>query len=358
MFPVLIQAQVRIKMTKENGVYTMPCTVNELRLRFIFDTGASNVCISLSEAIFMLKNGYMSESDLKGASYSQIASGEIIENTSVILREVIVGGIKLHDVEATIIHELSAPLLLGQSAIQRLGKLQIEGEELVITQGQSAQTNNGCTEALFLLLGAKKHYLNGLYALASANYQKAWDLCPNQFICIDFDYMGASYYYSQNYQLAIEFLTKAENCEKIEYKFSLYFNLSASFKEINNYNSAMIYAQKALSVALGYNDISHGYASIASIYHAKKMFYEAEINYGKSIEYWLKKLEKLNSDVMQGTVKDLYLGELYYNMASVSYKLNQSDRGDGYLIKSALCGDEESKEFCKKYGLKYELFKE
>jgi clan AA aspartic protease (TIGR02281 family) len=119
LLPVFIQAQVRIKMTKENGVYTMPCTVNELRLHFIFDTGASNVCISLSEAIFMLKNGYMSESDIKGSSYSQIANGEIIENTTVTLREVVIGGITLRDVEAIIIHQLSTPLLLGQSAIHR-----------------------------------------------------------------------------------------------------------------------------------------------------------------------------------------------------------------------------------------------
>lgn len=128
----LLQAQVRVKMTEESGVRTMPCTVNGLKLRFIFDTGASNVSISLSEAIFMLKNGYMSEDDIKGSSYSQIANGEIVENTTIILRKLEVGGIVLKDVEAIIIHELTAPLLLGNSAINKLGKVQIDGDELII----------------------------------------------------------------------------------------------------------------------------------------------------------------------------------------------------------------------------------
>ena len=78
-------------MKKENGVYTTPCVVNGLRLRFIFDTGASNVSLSLTEAIFMLKNGYLNESDLHGSSYSQIANGDIVENTSVTLNEIEIG---------------------------------------------------------------------------------------------------------------------------------------------------------------------------------------------------------------------------------------------------------------------------
>jgi predicted aspartyl protease len=38
--------QTTIQMTKVSGVYEMPCTVNGLKLKFIFDSGASDVCIS------------------------------------------------------------------------------------------------------------------------------------------------------------------------------------------------------------------------------------------------------------------------------------------------------------------------
>jgi clan AA aspartic protease (TIGR02281 family) len=132
-----VKAQVIVKMTEEGGVRTMPCTVNGLKLRFIFDTGASNVCISLSEALFMLKNGYLNEGDIVGSSYSQIANGDIVENTTVILREIEIGGISLKDVDAVIIHELTAPLLLGNSAIKKLGEIQINGDELIILNAES-----------------------------------------------------------------------------------------------------------------------------------------------------------------------------------------------------------------------------
>ena len=50
-------SQNYVQMNKHGGVYHVPCKVNGLALDFIFDTGASDVSISLSEAAFMLKNG-------------------------------------------------------------------------------------------------------------------------------------------------------------------------------------------------------------------------------------------------------------------------------------------------------------
>ncbi len=132
IFSHTINAQVRILMKKEKGVYTTPCSVNGLKLQFIFDTGASNVAISLPVAIFMLKNGYLLKTDLKGSSYAQIANGKVLKNTTILIRELEIGGIKLQNIEASVIHELSAPLLLGQSAIQKLGKIQINGNELIL----------------------------------------------------------------------------------------------------------------------------------------------------------------------------------------------------------------------------------
>lgn len=54
-------AQVRVEMEECGGVYLIPGKINGLSMKFVFDTGASNVSLSLTEAIFMLKNGYMNE---------------------------------------------------------------------------------------------------------------------------------------------------------------------------------------------------------------------------------------------------------------------------------------------------------
>lgn len=132
-------SQTKIAMEKEGGVYTVPCKVNGLQLKFIFDTGASNVTISLTEALFMIKNGYLSKDDIYGSSYAQLANGDITENTEILIREIVIADLKLYNVRASIVNELAAPLLLGQSAIAKLGKIQLDGNELTImTKGGSS----------------------------------------------------------------------------------------------------------------------------------------------------------------------------------------------------------------------------
>ncbi len=123
---IFLRGQTAIKMEKQGGIFVLPCKVNGLNLKFIMDTGASDVSISLAEAIFMLKNDYMSEDDLIGTTYYQIADGNVMEGTEIILREIEIGGKKLYNVKASISHSLSAPLLLGQSALSKLGKIQVD----------------------------------------------------------------------------------------------------------------------------------------------------------------------------------------------------------------------------------------
>jgi peptidyl-prolyl cis-trans isomerase SurA len=124
-------------MNKEGGVYTVPCKINGLPLKFIFDTGASDVSISLTEAMFMLKNGYLQKEDIGEEIYYSIANGDVSKGTQINIREVEFGGLKLYNIDASIVHENSAPLLLGQSVIEKLGKIQIEGTELTIINGKN-----------------------------------------------------------------------------------------------------------------------------------------------------------------------------------------------------------------------------
>ena len=126
------QSQVVLNMKKVGGVYEIPCKVNGLNLSFIFDTGASDISISLIEALFMIRHGYLKEENILGSVKYSIANGDIAEGTKILLKEVEIGGLKLYNVEASIVHEMEAPLLLGQSAIQKLGKIQFEGNKLTI----------------------------------------------------------------------------------------------------------------------------------------------------------------------------------------------------------------------------------
>ena len=110
------------------GTFEIPCDINGLALQMVFDTGASDVTISSVEADFMFKNGYLSEKDIKGKTYYQIANGQISEGTTITLREVKIGDAVLHNVDASVVKSQMAPLLLGQSAMERFGAITIDNQ--------------------------------------------------------------------------------------------------------------------------------------------------------------------------------------------------------------------------------------
>lgn len=121
---------------KYGGTYEIPCTVNGLPLKMIFDTGASDVTISSVEASFMLKNGYLNENDIKGTSHYMTASGDIHEGTILKLEEVRLGDAVLKNIEASVVHNQKSPLLLGQSVLEKFGTITIDNvnSKLVIKQ--------------------------------------------------------------------------------------------------------------------------------------------------------------------------------------------------------------------------------
>ena len=123
-----------IKMRKMSGnTFLVSCKVNEFPLDFIFDTGASSVTLSRSTAMFMLKNGYISINDIVGQNTYQTADGNISVGTVIRLKKIEIGGYILHNVEASIIDSDNAPLLLGQSALNKLGKIQIDYNNSTLT---------------------------------------------------------------------------------------------------------------------------------------------------------------------------------------------------------------------------------
>ena len=122
-----------IKMKSIGGVSVIPCKVNGLNLNFIFDTGASNVSLSMTEATFMLKNDYLLVSDIVGSNKFLDASGNISEGVIINLKEIEIGGVKLDNVIATVVKNNKAPLLLGQSAIKKLGEIKFDLKENTLT---------------------------------------------------------------------------------------------------------------------------------------------------------------------------------------------------------------------------------
>ena len=115
-----------IKMKKENGVYKIPIRINGVLMDFIFDTGAGMISISDLEATFLYKQGKITKDDIIGSEKFQDATGTISEGAVINLKEVSLDNLTLYNVRASVTDNINAPLLLGQSALEKFGKITID----------------------------------------------------------------------------------------------------------------------------------------------------------------------------------------------------------------------------------------
>ena len=121
-----------IPFTKEDGICKVKCQINGLPLHFVFDTGASDVTLSIVEATFMMKNGYLSKNDVIGNQRYMDANGDVNVGTVINIKNVNFGGLDLNNIRASVVRNQKAPLLLGQSVLARLGKIEIDNAKKVI----------------------------------------------------------------------------------------------------------------------------------------------------------------------------------------------------------------------------------
>ena len=137
----LSYCQLIIETEISNGLYIVPCEVNDVSMNFIFDTGATNVTISKEQALKLFKNGSIESKDILGESKYKTASGNIGVGTEIILKSIKIKNLELKNIRATIIHSPNAPLLLGQNVLSKLGKITLEENKLTIHNIESNSEN-------------------------------------------------------------------------------------------------------------------------------------------------------------------------------------------------------------------------
>lgn len=285
-------ARTTITMEKDGGVYKVPCVVNGLRMKFIFDTGAANVCISESMATYMLENDYLDKSDIIGTGQSSVADGRIVDHVKIRLRTLEIGGLKLNNVEAVVIEGQVSPLLLGQSAISKMGKVSISGNQLIIEEagGDCSESEIDFWKGL-----ANNYYEKKIFDKAALYYQKMYD-CDRlsdygQFL------LGLCYQILDNERQALSLFEELERKVSnhtaelsINSQIELYANMAICYKVVGNINASTNYNLIALS---NLNNDEWELAadlccSIAMNYFSQKNYKEAD-NYALvGIEYILR----------------------------------------------------------------------
>ena len=122
-----------VPFVKLGGVYEVQVELNDvLKIRLIIDSGASEVLIAPDVALTLYRTGTITESDwLPGKTY-RFADGSTAQSARFLLKRIKIGNRSFDSVPCAISSQISAPMLLGQSVLERLGKYTFDYDRGVI----------------------------------------------------------------------------------------------------------------------------------------------------------------------------------------------------------------------------------
>lgn len=370
-------ADTQIQMEKYGGVYRVPCTVNGARMKFIFDTGASNVSMSMTMAEYLLDNDYINKKDFIGEGKTQTADGTIVDHIKINLREIEIGGLKLNNVEAVVLASQSAPLLLGQSAIQKLGRIQLNGDVLIISGGEGGLNKE---EIEYYASLADEALLNMKYAEAAKYYSI---LYINDALTV----YGISEYAracsgSKNYSKAIELyrellstdLAQAKAYDPVSAQSNLFVDLAHAYVHNNQSGLGEEYIIKGLNLAdncdysgtkLNANMIkqviaqsfattleeNRNYSDAAKFYYKALGFASAKYNLS-STACWNKCISKIIPDNIKNDRTIMRMAAYYAECQWMAYLWNDQEF-TYYISALARNGSEDARIFCNRNNIQY-----
>jgi predicted aspartyl protease len=121
-----------VRLERDGGTYRVPVIINgAITLKFILDSGASDVLIPADVFLTLLRTGTVSESDFLGSQTYSLADGSKLKGARFIIRELRVGGYIATNVVASV-GPVSGDLLLGLSFLSKFGAVTLDNERHVL----------------------------------------------------------------------------------------------------------------------------------------------------------------------------------------------------------------------------------
>ena len=308
-------------MEKAGGIYKIPCEVNGLRMKFYFDTGASLVCISLKEAMFMLENGYLSKTDIIGTGKSSIADGSIVENTIINLQEMKIGSKTLHNVKASVSNSLMAPILLGQSALKRLGEYKIQGDYLILTG-----TKQTAIDVDAVRDKAYNAYKDEIWLVAESEFEKL-ELSGFS-TSIDLMLYGTCCLQAGKAEKAIRILSETEDVELADSaKLQKYQALSSAYGRLGDEYNCKLHDQNAYFIFKNKKDSFAGRTTLIKYYTDNKEYVKArDLCNGLLNEYIENTYDNLSGYYGgKDDLLDYLIGAKYYILSVSAYESHNEE---------------------------------
>lgn len=116
---------LRVPLEKVNGVYHLEIIISGKRVKYILDSGASEMAITESMEKYLQEIGAIRLTDYLPSGSYNLADGSTVTNRRVQLPSVKIGDITLNNVPAYIAKD-SSPLLSGKSALDMLAYWKID----------------------------------------------------------------------------------------------------------------------------------------------------------------------------------------------------------------------------------------
>lgn len=349
-----------ILLTKHNGVYTIPCSINGIKRSLVFDTGASTVTISMQFAELLYRSGKLSDSDIKGYGKSQTATGHIVDNMAIVLRDVEISGLHLKKVDAVVIEGQNVPLLLGLSAIQKLGKVTLQVNKLIIDSSILPNSQLAEIRSRIKSFIEKSEYSAAISLLKRIESQDAMEER-------DVFNLALCYCYSKDYNKALMYCQQWVGTYKEttpSHEPDLCYFMGLSYMGLKSHYDADIWFAKAICLIStdAVERTSREDANTLSYYYIQKAVNYLEGNaYENSVEafdiatqYRMRYLGATTEDLLAGKIKDERIGDWLNSISKMqAVYLHNDAKSERYAILAALCGNQEAIEVCEHFKLDY-----
>jgi len=130
--PASQKPSLEIALERQGGTLVAPVLINNaITLKFVVDSGASDVNIPADVVLTLMRADTIDESDFLGTKAYQLADGSTVPSQTFRIRVLNVGGLEIDNVTASI-GDVKGTLLLGQSFLSRFRSWSIDNQRQVL----------------------------------------------------------------------------------------------------------------------------------------------------------------------------------------------------------------------------------
>lgn len=127
-------SQTKIIVKNEDGLLLVPCKANGLQACFIFSEEESENLVSQKQAMYMFRNEFFRKPDINGVPRYETEDEEnLSEGVVLTLKDFQFAGLKIANIKCTIVKDMDAPFLIGNSTIATLGESKFDNVSNTLT---------------------------------------------------------------------------------------------------------------------------------------------------------------------------------------------------------------------------------